>query len=162
MKTKTTNKLTFFKAGTWILIVAGFGHALTAIPDIFIPGMFSPATEAAMVPLRNISLRIVEIAHGRGTSLLESAWAAYTGFAISTGMLVGFIGLILLIILKNNRELSVHLDKLIPVLIIMNVLMVVISLVFFFYFPTILLMCSLVCFILAGLNRDKRSSYVTG
>jgi hypothetical protein len=154
--------MTFFKAGAWILVVAGFGHAIAAIPDIFLSGLFSPASEDALLSLKNTSVNIVEIFNGNGTSLLESAWGAYTGFAISVGLLLGFLGLILVILSRNDNELIIRNRGVLLLSIIMSAVMVAISLLFFFYLPTVLVASSLVCFILAWFNLRKGEHHVTG
>ncbi len=137
------------KLGAWVLVVAGFGHAIAAIPDLFLSGLFSPTAENALLPLREVSLNIVELAKGNGTSLLESAWGAYIGFTIAIGILLGFFGLLLLLLAKHDGELFVRVKSLLPALIAMSAIMVAVSLTFFFYLPAILIAFSLVCFILA-------------
>jgi hypothetical protein len=144
----------FFKAGAWILLVAGFGHAIAAIPDIFCSGLFSPGTDSALISLREVSLNIVEVSKGTGTSLLESAWAAYIGFAICVGLFLGFIGLILVLISRKSEVLDLT-RTLIPVSIVISSIMTVISGIFFFYLPAILGLLSMICFILAAFNTRK-------
>ena len=146
--------IVFFKAGAWILLVAGFGHAIAAIPDIFYSGLFSPGTGSTLIPLQEVSLNIVEVAKGTGTSLLESAWAAYIGFAICAGLLLGFIGLILVLIARNSEVLDIK-RTLIPVSIVISFMMTIISGIFFFYLPTVLGFLGMICFILAAFNIRK-------
>lgn len=151
----------YFRIGAWILVAAGSAHALAAIPDLFIPGLFSPTMENTISPLREVSLSIVTLANGQGTSFLESAWSAYIGFTISIGLLLGFFGLILVLSVKNNSRLSIPLIRLTQITTAMTAIMVIMSSIFFFYLPTILIGCSLICFILAWHNLNKEDYYVT-
>jgi hypothetical protein len=158
----TKKGFSYYKTGAWILVAAGFGHFLAAIPDAFISGLFSPEMESTSSPLREVSLSIAMLASGQGTSLLESAWSAYIGFAISVGLLTGFFGIILLTCTKDNNRHPDSLKNLIQISIAMTATMVTISLIFFFYLPTVLIACSLICFILALYNLNKGNRYVTG
>jgi hypothetical protein len=148
-------RLPFFKIGAWILLLAGFGHTAISIVDIFRPGMFSPSSKEIIASLREVSLHIVEVTHGSGTSLLESAWGAYIGFSISVGLLLGFFGLILLLSAKNDGESRILLKKLVPASTVMVAVMVAVSSIFFYYLPTALIACSLICFIFAWFNLSK-------
>jgi hypothetical protein len=150
----------YYRTGAWILVAAGFAHSLAAIPDLFISGLFSPATGTTLSPLREVSLSIVTLANGQGTSLLESAWGAYIGFTISIGLLVGFFGLILILSIKNNKRQLDSLKGLTQVSVVMTAIMVIISLICFFYLPTVLIGCSLICFIIALYNLNKGNRYV--
>ena len=149
-----------YRTGAWILVAAGFGHALAAIPDLFISGLFSPPMESTLSPLREVSLSIVTLANGQGTSFLESAWSAYIGFAISVGLLVGFFGLILVFYAKNTSREFNSFKSLIQISIAMTAIMVIISSILFFYLPTVLIGCSLLCFILALYSLNKGDYYV--
>jgi uncharacterized Tic20 family protein len=150
----------FFKWGAWILVVAGFGHAIAAIPDTFLSGLFSPASPDAIAALKNTSGNIVVWLGGHHTSVFESAWAAYIGFAISVGLLVGFIGLILLLVSRRDSVLNNRYRSILLTAIGMSSMMTAISLLFFFYLPTVLLASSLVCFILAWFNLRKGEHHV--
>jgi hypothetical protein len=158
----TQKGFTYYRTGAWILVAAGFAHALTAIPDLFISGLFSPVTGKTLSPLREVSLSIVTLANGQGTSFLESAWGAYIGFTISIGLLLGFFGLILVISEKNNRRQLDSFKSLIQISIAMTAIMVTVSSIFFFYLPTALIGCSLICFVLALYSLNKGKDYASG
>ena len=158
----TQKGITYFRTGAWILVAAGFAHALAAIPDLFISGLFSPVIGTILSPLRDVSLSIVTLTNGQGTSFLESAWSAYIGFAISVGLLVGFFGLILVLSIKNNNRQPDSIKSLTQVSLVMTAIMVTISSICFFYLPTVLIGFSLICFIIALYNLHKGNSYVVG
>jgi hypothetical protein len=145
----TTKAMTFFKAGAWILVAAGFAHALIAVFDIWMQGAFSPLSGDVITAMKNTTLGIVDFGRGYGTSFFGTAWSAFIGFTIGVGLLIGFIGLLLVIILKQATISNDRFRTILAVAAIMSAIMTVISVICFFYLPTTLLGASLICFIIA-------------
>jgi hypothetical protein len=158
MKMKSKG-MVFFKTGAWILLAAGTGHTLLAIPDVFISGPFSPASDEALQALKDTSINFVNWGKGGGTAFYESAWGAYVGFAIGIGLLIALFGLTLLLVLNRDRVLDNRHRSLLFVAIGTSGAMLILSVLFFFYWPALLLVASLVCFILAWINVKKEVSY---
>jgi hypothetical protein len=155
VKKMLAKPMAFFKAGAWILTLAGFAHAGVAVFDVFLKGGFSPVSPEAITKLKNTDIGIVDFMKGRGTSVIGgSAWGGYIGFAIAVGILTGFAGLILLVSLKNENA-SQRCRGLLRVALAMSAVMTAVAVIFYFYFPTILLGASLLCFILALIAGRK-------
>jgi FtsH-binding integral membrane protein len=148
--------VTFFKTGAWILTIAGFAHGLLAITDVFVQGAFSPVSSDAILTLKNTSLGIVNFMRGYHTSLFESAWGAYIGFAIGFGLITGFSGLILVITSRREKETGRPEREVLLVSIIMSGIMLVLSGLFFLYLPTIALAASFICFAVSWFAAGKK------
>jgi hypothetical protein len=151
--------MTFFKTGAWILTIAGFAHALIAVSDTWILGAFSPVDGTAVKHLKTTTLGIAAFMHGDGTSVFDSAWGAYIGFAIAVGILTAFLGLLFIMISKDvvllDRRFSV-----VPLLaVIVSGVMTVIGIFFYFFFPTLILSAGFICFLLAYLLIKKEAVY---
>jgi hypothetical protein len=142
------------------LLLAGFAHAVVAIPDALVSGAFSAASKDTTQALKATSLNITDWLHGENTSVFESAWGAYTGFAIAVGLLIGFLGLILLLVLKHESAFDNQYRSLLLAYITMSAIITVISILFFFWFPAVLLGASLICFILARFDTNQGDSHV--
>ena len=52
----TQKGFTYYRTGAWILVAAGFAHALAAIPDLFISGLFSPVTGKTLPASRGLTI----------------------------------------------------------------------------------------------------------
>ena len=149
----------YFKAGAWILTLAGFAHAAVAAIDVFFAGAFSPASGNAITVLKATSINIAEWLKGSSTSITASAWGAYIGFAIAVGLLMGFIGLILLLAVKGDTTSSSRNNALLSAALWVSGVMSVISVLFYFWFPSTILVAGLVCFVLARFNRVEGEGY---
>jgi hypothetical protein len=154
-----TQSLTFFKIGAWILVLAGFAHAAVAFFDAFIAGAFSPDSADVLEALQNTSLNIALWLHGSHTAVFESAWGAYTGFAIAVGFLTGFVGLVLLLAINYKNAADTRNRRLFNTALVMSAVMTVIAALFYFWFPLSILATSLVCFIIAVITLPKGISY---
>jgi hypothetical protein len=149
----TPRVMTFFKAGAWIMALSGFAHAAVAILDTFLRGAFSPAADSAVQALKDTTINIAEWLKGSDTSILASAWGAYVGFAIAVGLLTGCIGLILLLALKGDNKLDNRNRALLGAALGTSAAMTVISILFYFWFPTVILVAGLACFIIAWFKQ---------
>jgi hypothetical protein len=154
MKMKN-NGMMFFKIGAWILMLAGFAHALIALPDAWMQGGFSPVSADALDALKNTSLNITDWLRGGNTAVFESAWGAYTGFAIGVGLLTGFIGLLLLLAVNFKDAKDARNRRLLKAAIGLSAVMTVIAALFYFWFPLTILAASLICFIIAAITMPK-------
>jgi hypothetical protein len=153
MKTKA---MTFFKIGAWILTLAGFAHAAIALPDAWMHGAFSPASDDLITVMKTAPVNIVDFMHGSGTSIIGgTVWGAYTGFAIAVGLLTGFLGLIMVIMLGRETVMDNQRRKILTVAVVMSALMMVIAALFYFWFPLMIFAAVLVCFVLAWFSRRK-------
>ena len=152
--------LKYFKTGAWILLLGGCVHTVIAIFDTFLPGAFSPASDNAIQTLKDTSINLVTWLKGENTSVLESAWSAYVGFAIGVGVLLGFLGLILLLALKNSDVPDSRNRDLLIAALGLSVVGTTVSVLFYFWFPTLLFVSCLFCFVLAWFNRVKGERYV--
>jgi hypothetical protein len=139
----------WIKLGAWGLVVAGFGHAVITIPDLFLSGMFSPVAGNARLLMQEVSVNIVALAGGKGTSLFESMWGAYLGFNISHGLGVGFFGLIHLVLAGRDGEVFVRVKSILPISIAMSAILLVTSVSFWFYLPTLIVLWNLICLVAA-------------
>jgi hypothetical protein len=147
--------MTFFKIGALILLLAGFAHAAIALPDAWIQGAFSPALENAITMLKDTSLNITEWLRGGNTAVFESAWGAYTGFAIAVGVETGFVGLILLLAVNSKDVNDARNRRLLNAALGVSAVMTIIAALFYFWFPLTILGASLVCFIITRLSMPK-------
>jgi hypothetical protein len=149
--------MTFFNIGAWILLLAGFAHALIAFLDAFLSGAFSPVSENALEALKNTSLNITHWLNGSNTAVFESAWGAYIGFAIAVGLLTSFIGLILLLAVNFNDVNDARNRRLLYAALSASAVMTVIAALFYFWFPLTILAVSLVCFTIAWLKMTQEN-----
>ena len=91
--------------GSWILIIAGFGHFLITFLDLFLSGPFSPPDENVIISMQNVSINLIELCRGQSSSVFESMWGAYIGFNLTHGLGVGFFGLIHVLLLNNDKNI---------------------------------------------------------
>jgi hypothetical protein len=157
--TMKNKAVTFFRTGAWILMVAGIGHTCLALPDAFLSGVFSPVSPEVLQSLKTTPINAVDFARGGSTAFFPSAWGAYTGFAIGIGVLLGFMGLILLLALQKDAVLDRRNRRIVYAALSVTAVMLVISILFFFYWPTLLLTAALICFILGLAKTEKGASY---
>jgi hypothetical protein len=156
MKSKA---MKFYRTGAWILMLAGIGHTCLALPDTFLSGPFSPVSAEVLQSLKNTPINAVDFAQGGSTAFFPSAWGAYTGFAIGIGVLLAFMGLVLLLALKRDVVLDRRNRSLVLAAFSVSAVMLVISILFFFYWPTLLLTAALICFVMALAKSEKGVSY---
>jgi hypothetical protein len=160
---KTANKaITFFKAGAWLLTVAGFGHAIVSVFDVWFRGAFSPLDDKAILALKETTIGIADFMKGAGTSVFHSAWGAYLGFTIAVGLLTGFIGLVFGVISRGESPIDSRYKTIALVAVIVSGMMTVIGVFFYFYFPTTILAVSFICFTIGWFRLNKGVIYAAG
>jgi hypothetical protein len=160
MKMKNSS-MAFFKTGAWILVVAGWAHAAIALPDAWMQGAFSPASGDLITAMKSGHLNIVDFLKGNGTSIIGgTVWGASIGFAIAVGVLIGFLGVLLLVAVDFNDAAGARNRRLLYTAIAASAVMTAIAAFFYFWFPLTILAASLVCFVLALTSSLKGASYV--
>jgi hypothetical protein len=155
----TTKAIAFFKAGAWIIMLAGFGHGAAALYDMFGSGAFSPSSAPALAALQGTSLNLVDWMGGRNTAVFESAWGAYVSFAIGIGLLMGFLGLLFVIISHYPEVLADGNFRLPLVAVIVSALITLFTDLFCFWFPTVIVAVVFACFVTALFQMRKGVAY---
>ena len=146
--TKHQSRLIRFAA--WPFVIAGFGHALLTVPDLFGPGVFSP-TDPTVRPLMEETGIVLMQTLGSSES---SLWQGYVGFNLSHGIGVGFFGLIHLLLARYDVTIFQTMPWLLPFSFVMALSWFFISLSSWFYAPTLTTAWGTVCFLLALLQRS--------
>lgn len=154
--------ITFFKIGAWILLLAGFAHAAVAVFDTFSNGAFSPTAKDAIQALKDTTPNIVLWLNGSNTSVFGSAWATYIGFSIGFGLMTGFGGLLLVLFGKDKNVLTASNLHIPLIAVTISAMLTLLAVLFFFWFPMVLLTASLICFVTALLILRKGAVHVTG
>ncbi len=145
--TKRQSRLIRFAA--WPFVVAGFGHALLTLPDIFGPGVFSPTDPTVRPLMEETGIVLIQTLRGSETSL----WQGYVGFNLSHGIGVGFFGLIHLLLVQHDEKIFQTMSWLLPCSFVMALSWFFISLSSWFYGPTLFTAWGTGCFLLALLQR---------
>jgi hypothetical protein len=148
--------MTFFKTGAWILLVAGFAHALIAAPDAWMQGAFSPASDELITVMKTAHVNIVDFLNGNGTSIIGgTAWGSSIGFAIAVGVEMGFVGLILLLAVNFKDANDARNRRLLYAALGVSAVMTVVAALFYFWFPLTILAASLICFTITAITMPK-------
>jgi hypothetical protein len=140
---------------TWPLLVVGFGHALATIPDFLGAGVFSPTALGTRDAMDRSGIVLTEIFRAHRVSL----WRGYLGFHVSHGIGLGFFALINLLLARQYPEMLYQSAWLLPVALAMSATYLALSLVCWFYVPTILTTWSSTCLLFALIqsrsDRDR-------
>ena len=150
-KTNEARARKLVKAGAWFPIVAGFGHALGTIPDLFGRGLFSPTDDEAR-DLMTQSPIVLTKALGAGAM---SVWEGYLGFNISHGIGVGFFGFVILLLARRDMGIFTRIRSLLPLAIGMSLVWFLVSIRYWFYLPTAGAALMLGCFTAAFLTLRR-------
>lgn len=143
---------TYFRLGTFPMILFGGVHFLLALGDAVRPTFFVPVDESARVAM--------EATHIALTSRM-SVWPAWRGFHISHGLGVGLLGLLLFLVASSRFKFVHDSTAFVLIALFASGVLLATSLAFWFYAPSIGMAVSFVCFAVAGAKLKGERSHPT-
>lgn len=138
----------WFIAGTIPLMLAGGGHVALTLLDTVRPTFFSPIKDSTRLGMEDGGMRFR--AFFPGDAATPSIWRLWLGFNLSHGLGVFAFGLLCLLIATHDFGLVERIDGLRALTIAVPAAYLAISLVFWFYVPTLAAAGATACFIVAA------------
>lgn len=123
---------TLYKTASWSFVLLGIGHVITHFLE--------PRTPEQLDMIQQMKDFVIEMPGTTSNLLLF-----HEGFSITMGMLISAFGLINLVFLKTNRE-SVNSFGLLLTNSIVSGLMLILSVIYFFFVPIAFSALSFLCF----------------
>lgn len=139
-----------FVAGTIFPIVAGLGHVVLTLVDVWRPTFFRPPESALISSLVEADLSFRARFPGRRKPR-HSMWRAWLGFNLSHGLGVMTFGLVLLVLALDDYDLVRRLDLIQALSIVVPTTYFAVALRFWFWLPALGTGFTAACFAVAPL-----------
>ncbi len=132
----------FYKVGTCIFITLGLAHFLGTLIDIITPFLFTPVDNHVKNEMIKATILITD---------RMSLWNAWIGFNLSHGFGVLIFGVVFLLLARNNFDYIISIKFIYPLSIFIALVYLTMSLLFWFYLPSIGCFLGLLSFIISFL-----------
>lgn len=139
---------TWFIVGTIPLLLAGGGHLVLTVLDAVRPTFFTPIRDSVRPEMESTGMRFRALFPGDATT--RSTWRFWLGFNLSHGLGVFVFGLFCLLIAGHDFALVERIGGLRAFTIAVPAGYLAISLVFWFYVPSLVAATATACFVVSA------------